>query len=158
MRDASRHLHETGSQRRILLVEDNATLRALLSLALESNGYVPLTAESCEAAMELAAIDPPDAWIVDHTMPGMSGAELVRRLRSSTDARLRDAPVLGVSGRDENAFELRRAGACQTLQKPIDERRSSPGWPGGGARGCHPGAGRPSRVGVRAPSWPGSSR
>lgn len=133
MHDASRHLNETGSQRRILLVEDNATLRALLSLALESNGYVPLTAESCEAALELAAVDPPDAWIVDHTMPDMSGSELVRRLRSSSDSRLRDAPVLGVSGRDENAFELRRAGACQTLQKPIDERRLLI-WLAGGGR------------------------
>lgn len=133
MPDASREFHEGGSHRRVLLVEDNATLRALLSLALESNGYVPLSAETCEAALELAAVDPPDAWIVDHTMPGMTGSELVRRLRSSSDARLRDAPVLGVSGRDENAFELRRAGAGKTLQKPIDERRLL-AWLAGGGR------------------------
>ncbi|HSM92522.1 MAG TPA: response regulator [Anaeromyxobacteraceae bacterium] len=125
-------VHEGGPHRRVLLVEDNATLRALLSLALETHGYVPLTAETCEAALELAAVDPPDAWVVDHTMPGMSGAELVRRLRSSSDARLRDAPVLGVSGRDENACELRRAGAWQTLQKPVDERRLLAWLNGGG--------------------------
>lgn len=111
------------SHRRVLLVEDNATLRALYSQALESHGYVPLLAETCEAALELAAIDPPDAWVVDHTMPGMTGADLVRRLRQSADARLRNAPVLGVSGRDENAFELRRAGAWHTMQKPLDERK-----------------------------------
>jgi two-component system phosphate regulon response regulator PhoB len=109
--------------RRILVVEDNATLRGIVSLTLEANGYAPVVAESCEVALELAAVDPPDGWIVDQTMPGMSGAELVRRLRASPDARLRDAPILGVSGRDESAFELRRAGAGQTARKPLDERR-----------------------------------
>jgi CheY-like chemotaxis protein len=108
---------------RVFVVEDNATLRALVSMALESHGYTPIAAESCEAALELAAVDPPDAWIVDQTMPGMSGAELVRHLRSSTDARLRDAPILGVSGRDESAFELRRAGAGATALKPLDEQK-----------------------------------
>lgn len=111
-----------GPPRRILVVEDNATLRALVSLTLESNGYAPIVAESGEDALALAAVDPPDGWIVDQTMPGMSGADLVRRLRASPDARLRDAPVLGISGRDESAFELRRAGAGQTARKPLDER------------------------------------
>jgi two-component system phosphate regulon response regulator PhoB len=109
---------------RVLVVEDNATLRTLLLLALESHGYVPLAAESCEAAIDfLEEHDPPDAWIVDHTMPGMTGAELVRCLRASNDARLREAPVLGVTGRAESALELREAGAGQTLEKPLDERK-----------------------------------
>lgn len=115
------------------MVEDNATLRALLSMALESNGYTPIAAESCEVALELAAVDPPDAWIVDQTMPGMTGADLVRRLRASSDARLRDAPILGVSGRDDSAFELRRAGAGATALKPLDERKLLD-WLNGGGR------------------------
>jgi DNA-binding response OmpR family regulator len=119
--------------RRILVVEDNATLRALVSLALESNGCTPIVAESCETALELAAIDPPDGWIVDQTLPGMTGADLVRRLRGSSDARLRDAPILGISGRDEAAFELRRAGAQQTTRKPLDERKLR-AWLSGGGR------------------------
>jgi two-component system phosphate regulon response regulator PhoB len=122
----------TRAPRRVLVVEDNATLRALLSLALESNGYVPIGAESCESAMELAAVDPPDLWIIDHTLPGMSGADLVRTLRASDDARLRYAPVLGVSGRVESASELRDAGAGQTLQKPLDERMLLAWLEGGG--------------------------
>jgi DNA-binding response OmpR family regulator len=119
--------------RRVLVVEDNATLRGLVSLALESNGCTPIVAESCEMALELAAVDPPDAWIVDQTMPGMTGAELVRRLRSSADARLRDAPVLGISGRDDSAFELRRAGAQHTVRKPLDDRTLR-AWLSGGGR------------------------
>jgi len=128
-------LHSTAiirSPKRILVVEDNATLRGLVSLALESHGYVPLGAESCEAALELAAIDPPDVWIVDHTMPGMTGAELVRCLRASADARIREAPVLGVSGRDDGASELLLAGAGRTLLKPLDERMLLAWLEGGG--------------------------
>lgn len=124
----------TTAPRRILVVEDNATLRALMSLALESNGCTPVVAESCEDALELAAVDPPDAWIVDQTLPGMTGAELVRRLRASSDARLRDAPILGISGRDESTFELRRAGAQHTVRKPVDERKLQ-AWLSGGGRG-----------------------
>jgi len=122
MRSASGQIEPPRAHRRVLVVEDNAALRALLSMALESNGYVTLTAETGELALDLAAVDPPDVWIVDGAIPGMTGADLVRRLRASPDARLRDAPVLGVSGRDESAFELRRAGAWKTLRKPLDER------------------------------------
>lgn len=105
------------------MVEDNATLRALVSMALESNGCTPIAAESCEDALALAAVDPPDGWIVDQTLPGMTGADLVRRLRASADARLRDAPILGITVRDESAFELRRAGAGATALKPLDDRK-----------------------------------
>lgn len=119
--------------RRVLVVEDNATLRALLSLAVESNGCTPIVAESCEVALELAAIDPPDAWIVDQTLPGMTGAELVRRLRASTDARLREAPILGISGHEESAVELKCAGAEQTARKPLDEGKLR-SWLAGGGR------------------------
>lgn len=122
MRRASGQIEPSRGPRRVLVVEDNAALRAIFSLALESHGYVTLTAETAELALDLAAADPPDAWIVDQSIPGMTGADLVRRLRASPDARLRDAPVLGVSGRDESAFELRRAGAGKTLRKPLDEQ------------------------------------
>lgn len=114
---------DAASPRRILVVDDNATLRALVSLALETNGCTPIVAESGEVALELATVDPPDAWIVDQTMPGMTGADLVRRLRSSSDARLRDAPILGLTGPDDTAFELRSAGAQHTVTKPLDDRK-----------------------------------
>jgi len=127
------HATDRAPTRRILVVEDNATLRALVSLALESNGCTPIAAESAEAALELARIDPPDAWIVDQTMPGMTGAELVRELRASSDVRLRDAPVLGISARDESAFELKLAGAQQIACKPLDEKMLR-AWLSGGGR------------------------
>ena len=75
------------SPKRILVVDDNLTLRVLLSQALEAAGYVAFCAESAEAALELASFDPPDLWVVDHHMPGMNGADLIRALRRSACTR-----------------------------------------------------------------------
>jgi len=107
---------------RILVVDDNLTLRVLLAQALEAAGYVAIAAESAEAALEVARFDPPDLWIVDHHMPGMDGAQLIRELRRSADAMLRSAPAIGLTGYDEGARELVAAGALCALAKPCGER------------------------------------
>jgi CheY-like chemotaxis protein len=108
--------------KRILVVDDNLTLRVLLSQALEEAGYVAIAAESAEAALEVARFDPPDLWVVDHHMPGMSGAQLIRELRRSADERLRDAPAIGLTGYEGAAQELVAAGALCALSKPCGER------------------------------------
>lgn len=107
---------------RILVVDDNLTLRVLLSQALEEAGYIAIAAESAEAALAVARFDPPDLWVVDHHMAGMDGAQLIRELRRSADARLRDAPAIGLTGYPEAADELVAAGARCALAKPCAER------------------------------------
>lgn len=102
-------------------MDDNEVLRALLSQALEYAGYDVIAAESGAAALEVAAGDPPDLCLVDHFMPGMTGAELIRALRTSSDPRLQAVPAIGFSGRDEAEEELRRAGALAILRKPLGE-------------------------------------
>ena len=89
---------------RILVVDDNQTLRVLLAQALE-----------------VLAFDPPDLCLVDHHMPGMGGAALVRWLRSSTDARLRAMPIIGLTGFEAAVRDLLEAGADEALQKPCPE-------------------------------------
>ena len=106
---------------RILVVDDNLTLRVLLTQALEEAGFDAIAADSGEAALEVARFSPPDLCLVDHHMPGMTGAELVRALRGSADPRLRTVPVIGLTGYDEGAVELARAGADVTLRKPCGE-------------------------------------
>jgi CheY-like chemotaxis protein len=108
---------------RILVVDDNLTLRVLLSQALEEAGYLAIAAESAESALEVARFDPPDLWLVDHHMPGMSGAQLIRELRRSPDERLRTAPAIGLTGYEEGARDLVDAGALCALAKPCGERR-----------------------------------
>jgi CheY-like chemotaxis protein len=107
--------------KRILVVDDNLTLRVLLSQALEEAGYVAIGAESAEAALDVARFDPPDLWVVDHHMPGMDGAELIRELRKSTDERLRSVPAIGMTGYEEAAQALVDAGAVCALGKAFGE-------------------------------------
>lgn len=109
-------------QPRILVVDDNLTLRVLLAQMLEEAGYVAIAADSGESALEVARFDPPDLWLVDHHMPGMTGAQLIRELRRSADARLRTAPAIGLTGYPEAAQDLLAAGALCALAKPCGER------------------------------------
>lgn len=104
--------------KRILIVDDNDLLRNLLAQALEYAGYVPIGAESGEAALELLQHDPPDLCVVDQMMPGMTGAELIRTLRASRDTRLRELPAIGLSGWEHGQSELLDAGAHEALRKP----------------------------------------
>ena len=106
---------------RILIVDDNGVLRALLAQALESAGYVAIPVDSGEAALEVARFDPPDLCVVDQVMPGMSGAELVRALRASADEHLRRIPVIGLSGMSGAERLLIEAGADAALPKPFRE-------------------------------------
>ena len=109
--------------KRILVVDDNLPLRVMVAQALESAGYVAFGAESGEAALEVVRFDPPDLCLVDQNMPGMSGADLIRALRASSDERLRRIPAIGLTGLDRFAAELESAGALFALRKPLDEGR-----------------------------------
>lgn len=106
------------SPKRILVVDDNALLRTLLTQSLEHAGYEALSAESGEAALEAARLSPPDVCVVDQVMPGMSGAELIRALRASADERLRSVAAVGLSGWDGAEGELLAAGAAVAIRKP----------------------------------------
>jgi CheY-like chemotaxis protein len=107
---------------RVLVVDDNHLIRRLLDLILEGAGLAPVEADSGEAALALALRDPPDLCIVDESMPGMTGSELIRALRASPDRRLASVPVIGISGRAGARDELLAAGATHFLPKPIEER------------------------------------
>lgn len=108
---------------RVLVVDDNHLLRRLLELVLEEAGYLPVAVESGRAALDLALEDPPDAWIVDDRMPGISGADLVRLLRRADDPRLAAAPVVGISAHRDGARSLLEAGATAFVPKPVEEER-----------------------------------
>jgi len=106
---------------RVLVVDDNHLIRWLLTLILEAGGHEAVEAESAEDALAFGRETPPDAWIVDEVMPGMTGSELVRAIRRSLDPRLSAAPILGISGRAGASADLLRAGCDAFVPKPVDE-------------------------------------
>ena len=84
----------TGSK--ILIVDDEPDLLEITAEYLEMEGYVPLTALSGAAAMEILNVTIPDLIISDITMPGMSGFDLFEKIRS--DSKFQNTPFIFLSG------------------------------------------------------------
>jgi two-component system cell cycle sensor histidine kinase/response regulator CckA len=102
----------------ILLVEDEAAVRAIAARSLERSGFRVLQASGGAAALELMdGHEPPDLVLTDLMMPGIGGAELARRLAKRWPA----LPVLFMSG--YSVEDLVRQGALSSggiiLQKPF---------------------------------------
>jgi adenylate cyclase len=105
---------------RILVVDDNASNRDLLSRRLAREGYQATTAEDGAAALALVAAEEFDLVLLDLMMPGMSGFEVLCRLRA--DGRSRQIPVIMISALDELDSTVRciEAGAEDYLPKPFN--------------------------------------
>jgi len=107
-----------GTKLRVLLVDDDPLALSVLSSILKRDGHDVVTAADAEEAIPLAADHPPDVVVTDLQMPGLSGIELMRKLREQD----RDLPVIVVTGFAEvdPAIEAMRAGAHDYLLKPVN--------------------------------------
>lgn len=102
---------------RILLVEDESSLRSQLKDRLEAKGYSVDDAADGENGLFLGREYPMDLAIIDLGLPGISGMELIRRLR---DLR-RTFPILILTARDawQDKVEGLESGADDYLTKPF---------------------------------------
>jgi CheY-like chemotaxis protein len=108
---------------RVLIVDDDVLIRAMLKDIIETGGYEVLAAESAEAGLRLAAVHLPDVALVDQHLTGISGAEFVRWLQACPMPQVRAIPLIGISGRAGSEHDMNVAGACCFLEKPLDEYR-----------------------------------
>lgn len=101
----------------IALVEDDDSLRAALKRVLRAWGFETRAYASAEAALGGSDPDWPDCWVVDVGLPGMSGLDLVDRLRQ----RGTPSPVIVISARGEAQLrdQIRRRGIEHFLAKPF---------------------------------------
>jgi DNA-binding response OmpR family regulator len=81
---------------RILIIDDDPTVSLTLARMLELDGYEVSRAGTAQDGLSAAAAETPDAVILDIRMPGMSGLEFLRQLRS--DTRLSRLPVGIITG------------------------------------------------------------
>ncbi len=102
----------------ILLVDDDATFRAVLVRAMQRRGYFVIEAESAEQGLVLAQRDPPEYAVVDLKMGGASGLTLVRCLKE-LDAQTRILVLTGY-GSIATAVEAIKLGAMHYMTKPAD--------------------------------------
>jgi two-component system NtrC family response regulator len=103
---------------RILLVDDDDNLRWVTQTQIEEAGYAVAAAADGDAALASISAERPDLVVTDLRMPGMSGMELLRRIRSADP----DLPVIIMTayGTIQNAVEAVKSGAYDYLTKPID--------------------------------------
>ena len=102
----------------VLVVEDDSALRQFLCTAL-SDEFDVTGAVSGEEAVELARRLKPDVVLLDVMLPGLSGLDVVREIRS--DADLKDTPVLVMTAfSDIEPGHAVEAGADRFLTKPFD--------------------------------------
>ncbi len=107
--------------KQILVVEDNQDLSELVTQMLVSDDYNILTAKDGEEALELISLHRFDLILLDIMMPGMSGMEVLAKIRSSKDSQIKNLPVVMVTAKslidDVDAALL--AGANSYLVKPF---------------------------------------
>ena len=110
----------TGRPDLLLVVDDAEDVRAVLERELAERGYEVVTAADGERALALVAERRPDAILLDHELPGLSGLDVLARLRA--DDRLAAVPVIMLTSEREPALLLTslRAGAHDHLRKPFD--------------------------------------
>ena len=103
---------------RVLVVDDERSMRELLSIVLKREGYDVVLAESGRSALAALEREPFDLLISDIKMPDMSGVDVLRA------AKRIDADILGIMitafASTETAIEAMRLGACDYLSKPFD--------------------------------------
>ena len=114
-------VERVASRRTVLIVDDEPQVVKLLRRALKSEGLHLLSAPSGDAALELAHTVHLDLMLLDWLMPGTDGLDVCRALRADADPKLRDLPVVLLTGRtsSEETEAAFAAGATDYLTKPF---------------------------------------
>ncbi len=107
---------------KVLLVEDEAPIREMMSLALSKVGYTIIEAEDAASARKRMLDDLPDIMVVDWMMPGESGIEFVRSVKS--ESLTKQIPVIMVTARAEEDDRVRglEVGADDYMCKPFSPK------------------------------------
>ncbi len=113
---------EEGYRMRILVVDDDASMRAILKAMLSGAGHVVTEASNGQQAFELALDLHPQIMIVDWMMPEMDGIELTRSLRQTKIGRGIYVLILTGLEEDDKLVEAFEAGVDDFMTKPLKPR------------------------------------
>ncbi len=116
--DAGRSEDTPGLPKRILVADDERSMRELLAIVLRREGYEVVVAENGQSALAVLAKGHVDLLISDIKMPDMSGVEVLRAAKRA-DAGV-PAIMMTAFASTETAVEAMRLGACDYLVKPFD--------------------------------------
>lgn len=108
---------------KILVIDDDKIVRDILRAQFEGRAYRVIEAEDGAAAADLARSEAPNLIVLDMSLPGMTGFELLPVLKSHPATR--DIPVIALTSHDTPAArdEAHDAGCDRYVTKPIDAKR-----------------------------------
>jgi two-component system KDP operon response regulator KdpE len=109
----------SGKPPRVLVVDDEPQILRALKVVLREAGFEAVPAETGSEALDLAAVRPPEAAIVDLVLPDADGVEVTRRLREWSEMPIL---VLSAVGEEEQKVLALDAGADDYITKPFGAR------------------------------------
>jgi two-component system KDP operon response regulator KdpE len=104
---------------RVLIVDDEPQIVRALKVVLREAGFEGVPAETASEALDIAAVRPPQAAIVDLVLPDSDGVEVTRRLREWSEMPIL---VLSAMGEEEQKVRALEAGADDYITKPFGTR------------------------------------
>ncbi len=107
----------------LLVVDDSASMRQLVSFAITDAGYDVLVAENGRDALGKLNATKVDMVITDLNMPEMDGIELIKQLRSMPDYRFAPILMLTTEAQEEKKQEGKQAGASGWIVKPFTSQQ-----------------------------------
>ena len=114
-------MNEHAAQARvsILVVDDDAVVRALVALALRKAGMSVLEADNGQAALDMIVNEVIGVVVCDVGMPGMSGIEVVQELRRRPESSTLPVILMTGSGDEHSVVAGLEAGATDFIAKPV---------------------------------------
>src|SRR5882757_9525102 len=111
-----------NSHAEILVVDDDAMSRRVLAQLLSAAGYNCRVSNDGSEALETIHARPPSLLLLDFDMPGLNGAEVLKRLRSDQNPTVAQIPaiMLTAHGSDQSEVSCLQAGADDFLTKPVN--------------------------------------
>jgi len=105
----------------VLVVDDEPLSRRMMAANLKRAGFFVECCASGNEALEWIETRTPDLIVLDYEMPGLNGAEVCERIRSSLDPEIKDLPVILVTAHSSEIYEIAclEAGANDFLPKPV---------------------------------------
>ncbi|MGX5915086.1 phosphate regulon transcriptional regulator PhoB [Aliidiomarina sp. Khilg15.8] len=108
--------------RKILIVEDEAPIREMLSFVMEQHGYQPVEAGDFKQALEQVVEPYPDMILLDWMLPGGSGIQLAKQIKGQDHTRHIPIIMLTARGEEEDKIKGLEVGADDYITKPFSPK------------------------------------
>ncbi len=114
-----------GDKKRILVIDDNADIRDLIEYIFKKDGKLVIQGEDGEKGLAKVKAERPDLILLDTTMPGISGLDVLKVIRQDVDREISAIPVVMLTANSAEA-DIKRAyeiGASSYIVKPFKREK-----------------------------------